>query len=97
MAGFGARQRLAVDGHLRTQLLEHLVADAAHQLEVVDALELAVLLAVLDDGLRLGRADALQARELGRRGGVDVDRRRFGAGGVRRSSSSATSTPVTIG
>jgi hypothetical protein len=43
---------------VRAQALERLVADALHLSQVLDALERAVRLAVLEDRLRLRRADA---------------------------------------
>jgi hypothetical protein len=44
-----------------------------HVLQVVDRFERAVFPAIVDDGLRLGRADALETVELLLRSGIDVD------------------------
>ena len=56
-------------------LVERRVADALDVLDVVDRLERAVRLAVIDDRLRLDRADAVQRLELFLGGRVDVDGR----------------------
>src|SRR5215470_494509 len=61
------------DGDLRLQLEKVLLADAAHIHQLLDLLERAVLLPVLDDARgRLG-ADARQPLEISCRRGVEVD------------------------
>ena len=58
---------------------EALLADAGDLVELVDAPEAAVLLAVVEDLLGGGRADAVERVELLERRGVEVDRRRLRA------------------
>jgi len=60
---------------VRAVLVDEFLRDALDHGELIDALERAVLLAIADDCLGLGRTDAVQ--RLGKRrgiGGVDVDR-----------------------
>src|SRR5215471_15354868 len=61
------------DGDLRLQLEKVLLADAAHIHQLLDLLERAVLLPVLDDARRRLGADARQPLEIGCRRGVEVD------------------------
>ena len=62
------------------------VTDAVDLLDVLERLERAVLLAVVDDGLRLHRADAVEGFELFLGGRIDVDggERHAGIGQQRR-------------
>src|SRR5450830_303021 len=71
----GLRRR---DDDLGLQLEEVLLADTADVHQLLDFLERAVLLAVLDDARGGLRADAGQRLELGRRCAVDVDGARYG-------------------
>src|SRR5688572_5076370 len=84
-----AARRLArplLDADVVPVLLEDLVADALHLEQVLGRLERAVLLPVLDDGLRLRRTDAVKfLRECPGIGRVDVDRPRPGPHGHEQS------------
>src|SRR5215471_14975121 len=61
------------DRDLRLQLEKVLLADAAHIHQLLDLLERAVLLPVLDDARRRLGADARQPLEIGCRRGVEVE------------------------
>src|SRR4030095_5396740 len=62
-------------GHreLRLELFESLCAHALDVLQLLDRLEAAVRVAVIEDRLRLGRPDARQGDQLVLSGGVEVD------------------------
>ena len=68
-----AARRRCADGELALQLFVALGADALDVLQLLDRLERAVRLPVIDDRLRLGRSDAWQGNELVLRRGVEVD------------------------
>src|SRR6478609_9315246 len=63
-------------GHQRLELEERLLPDAADVHQILDLLEAAVLLAVLDDPRGRRRTDARQQLELGTRCRIQVDWRR---------------------
>src|SRR5688572_6210913 len=63
------------DDHERLELEEALLPDATDVHQLLGLRERTVLLPVLDDPIRRGGADAGQALQVGRRGGVDVDGR----------------------
>jgi len=66
--------RRAVDADVRPILLDGLGADALDLAQLVDGLERAMLLAVLDDGLSAGETDPVELLgDRGRVGGIDVD------------------------
>ena len=75
--GLGRRVHLRGAGErdVLADLVESRVADAVDLLHVLERLERTVLLAVVDDGLRLHRADAVERLELFLGRGVDVDGR----------------------
>src|SRR5688572_11685737 len=79
----GGRRR-GGDGDERLEFQEALLADALDVHQLLDLLEAAVLLAVLEDSLGRGGADAGQRFELRLRGGVQVDGRGRRRGGLRR-------------
>src|SRR5574343_239436 len=65
--------RHAANRHIATQILQSGRADARDVLQVTDRFEGAVFLAVIDDGLGLGRADALEAIQFLLLRRIDVD------------------------
>ena len=81
-AGVVERGAHGSDADVLAERGQALLADAGDLVELVDALEAAVLLAVLEDLLGGGGADAVERVELLERGRVEVDR----AGGRRRAA-----------
>ena len=73
--GAGGQLGRAAQAEIALDLVERRVADALDVLDVVDRLERAVGLAVIDDRLGLDRADAVQCLEFFLGGRVDVDGR----------------------
>src|SRR4051812_17743677 len=75
LGGLARARRRAGQHQVALDLVVRRIADAIHLLQVLGGLEGAVLLAVVDDGLRLRRADAVELRELLLARRVDVDDR----------------------
>src|SRR5262249_15038821 len=75
---------LRANGELRLQLQEVLLTEAADVHQLLDLLEGAVLLAVLDDPGGGLRADARERLEVGGTGGVDIDHRPRSGGRLPR-------------
>ena len=57
----------------RSERCQCLVADARYMLEIVDSFKWAMFFAILGNGLRLDRSDALQGCELCLIGGVNIE------------------------
>src|SRR5262245_18004527 len=78
--------RFRVDRDERLELEEALLADPLDVHQLLDLLEPARLLPVLEDALGRGAADAWQRFEIRQRGGVEIDGRGPGDGWSRRLS-----------
>lgn len=70
----------AADHNILAQLLHDAGANTFYFFQIVDSLECAVLVAIIDDGLGLAGAVILQSFKLGLGGSVDVDARMSGSG-----------------